>query len=79
MNEIEIWTTEGKKSVSIDECLSVTTKGSDFYAHCKNDLSGAINLDDFNKILEDKPEIIDKKAKELGEMREKLKTLFGNT
>lgn len=79
MNEIEVWTTEGKKSVSVDECLNVTTKGSDFFAYCQNDLSGAINLDSFNMILEEKPDIIDEKALELGETREKLKVLFGNS
>lgn len=78
MNEIKVWIEKDKKSVSINDCLSVTTKGSDFFVVCRNDLSGAINLDDFNLVLEEKPEIVDKKARELGEMREKLKALFGN-
>ena len=78
MNEIEVWTTEGKQSIFIDECLSVITKGSDFFVYCQNDISGAINLDSFNEILEEKPKIISKEALELGQMRRKLKVLFGN-
>ena len=80
MPEIKVWTEEGKKSVSIsiDECLSVTTKGSDFFVHCQNDLSGAINLDDYNLVLKLKPEIVDEQALELGERREILKAMFGN-
>ena len=55
---------KGRKSVSIADCLRVTTKGSDFYVHCENDLSGAINLDSYNKILKEKPKIVDGKALE---------------
>ncbi len=73
---IEIWTANGKKSVLISDCLAVTTKGSDFYAICAGGLNGEINLDSISIIFEQLPTIIDEKALELRETREKLRGLF---
>ena len=73
---IEIWTSKGKKSVLISDCLAVTTKDSDFYAICAGGLNGEINLDSINIIFEQLQTIIDEKALELRETREKVRGLL---
>jgi hypothetical protein len=74
--DITIWTTEGKQSVAIDDVISITANKTDFIAECRNAVSGELNLDTLDSILDFRPEIVDEKALELKKTRDILKALY---